>query len=214
MGSYSQATFHASVKVAHCSGVLGFWRTKVRKLVLMRAFAGSIPDLTSGSSNGRRLLREGCRRSRCPANRAVRAVSRSSVRLQYRGLFFYSNTTSTRARSFFTSKFCYFIRFAFPEIRGVCPLVVRSCRRVFWGWFLLTSFAWLGVVGCIVFVLVGWLILWFRHWKPPAYNIESTKAKITLPLAQKAATHNVWIAWFATLAFWSRNISSSWRASI
>jgi hypothetical protein len=51
-----QAASHASVKAAHSSGVSGFWRTRVRKLVLMRASDALIPDFTSCSSNNRWLL--------------------------------------------------------------------------------------------------------------------------------------------------------------
>src|SRR4028119_265534 len=51
-----QATNHASVKVAHCSGVSGFWRTRVRKLVLMRADAASTLNQTSCSSKDGSLL--------------------------------------------------------------------------------------------------------------------------------------------------------------
>jgi len=51
-----QVTNHASVKVAHCSGVSGFWRTRVRKLVLMWASDGLMPDFTSCSSKDGSLL--------------------------------------------------------------------------------------------------------------------------------------------------------------
>ena len=51
-----QATNHASVKVAHCSGVSGFWRTRVMKLVLMRVDAASTLNQTSCSSKDGSLL--------------------------------------------------------------------------------------------------------------------------------------------------------------
>ena len=56
LGLYSQATNYASVKAAHPSGVSGFWRIRAMKLVAVRAFAGSIPDFTSCSSNDGWLL--------------------------------------------------------------------------------------------------------------------------------------------------------------
>ena len=51
-----QATNHAPVKVAHCSGVSGFWRTRVMKLVLMRVDAASTLNQTSCSSKDGSLL--------------------------------------------------------------------------------------------------------------------------------------------------------------